>query len=72
MQSLVTPSWYHGHRRLQGKYKALGKTAAGEHFLLDLAILLTSVVHKNGIILQKGEGKEGSRSQFEIQYSHFK
>lgn len=50
----------------------LEETAAGEYFLLDLATLLTRVVHQNGIILQKGEGKEGSRSQFEIQYSHFK
>lgn len=53
-------------------YLGLEETAAGEYFLLDLATLLTRVVHQNGIILQKGEGKEGSRSQFEIQYSHFK
>lgn len=44
-----------------------GKAIAGEHFLLDSALFLTRVVHKNGIILQKGEGKLGSRSQLEIQ-----
>lgn len=54
-------------RKIQG-IVGLGKTTAGEYFLLDLALLLPKVVHKNGIILQKGKGKEGSRSQSEIQY----
>lgn len=58
-------------RKIQ-RVVGLGKIAAGEYFLLDLAILLTRVVHKNGIISQKGDGKGSSRSQFEIQYSHFK
>lgn len=52
--------------------RRVGKTSAGEYFLLDLTILLTRVVHKNGITLQKGEGKQGSRSQCEMQYSHSK